>query len=279
LPIPGFSVYLEGMTEGQEKDFTLTIPEDSPQSEFAGKECSFSVEVLSIKEKNLPELDDEFAKGVRDGYENLDALREDVEKRLLADGETAALRKVEQEGLQELLKTSSIQASDIIYQRELDMMREDRERAIRNQRLDMDTYLSYLGQTQDEWQEQLRPQAEERLKTYLVLRKLAEEETLDIDEKEIDEEIETMASSSAESEESIRRVFSTDSSRESLRSSLLNRKVMSRLVEILLGEEGPVDSEASTEPVLDTELDSEQDSNEDSEPTDTTEPDAEQEGA
>ena len=279
LPIPGFSVYLEGMTEGQEKDFSLTIPEDSPQAEFAGKECSFSVEVLSIKEKNLPELDDEFAKGVRDGYESLDALREDVEKRLLTDGENAALRKVEQEGLQELLKTSSIQASDIVYQRELDMMREDRERAIRNQRLDMDTYLSYLGQTQDEWQEQLRPQAEERLKTYLVLRKLAEEETLEIDEKEIDEEIETMASSSAESEESIRRVFSTDSSRESLRSSLLNRKVMGRLVEILLGEEGPRGGEASTKPVLDAEMGSEQDANEGSEPTDTIEPDAEQEGA
>lgn len=279
LPIPGFSVYLEGMTEGQEKDFSLTIPEDSPQAEFAGKECRFSVEVLSIKEKNLPELDDEFAKGVRDGYESLDALREDVEKRLLTDGENAALRKVEQEGLQELLKTSSIQASDIVYQRELDMMREDRERAIRNQRLDMDTYLSYLGQTQDEWQEQLRPQAEERLKTYLVLRKLAEEETLEIDEKEIDEEIETMASSSAESEESIRRVFSTDSSRESLRSSLLNRKVMGRLVEILLGEEGPRGVEASTEPVLDAETGSEQDANEGSEPTDTIEPDAEQEGA
>ena len=279
LPIPGFSVYLEGMTEGQEKDFSLTIPEDSPQAEFAGKECRFSVEVLSIKEKNLPELDDEFAKGVRDGYESLDALREDVEKRLLTDGENAALRKVEQEGLQELLKTSSIQASDIVYQRELDMMREDRERAIRNQRLDMDTYLSYLGQTQDEWQEQLRPQAEERLKTYLVLRKLAEEETLEIDEKEIDEEIETMASSSAESEESIRRVFSTDSSRESLRSSLLNRKVMGRLVEILLGEEGPRGAEASTEPVLDAETGSEQDANEGSDPTDTIEPDAEQEGA
>ena len=54
LPIPGFSVYLEGMTEDQEKDFTLTIPEDSPQAEFAGKECDISVKLLSIKEKNLP---------------------------------------------------------------------------------------------------------------------------------------------------------------------------------------------------------------------------------
>jgi trigger factor len=275
LPIPGFSVYLEGMTEDQEKDFTLTIPEDSPQAEFAGKECHITVKVLSIKEKNLPELDDEFAKGVRDGYENLDALREDVESRLQTDGETAAVRRLEQAGMEELLKTASVQASALVYQRELDMILEDRERAIRNQRLDMETYLSYLGQTQEEWQEQMRPQAEERLKTYLVLRKLATEESLEVSDEEVEIEIDTVASTSRESEESIRQVFSTDSSRESLRSSLLNRKVMGRLVEIILGEDGAKNVEDETETPEDANGDAEVDPAE----TATPEPDNEQEGA
>lgn len=264
LPIPGFSVHLEGMTEGQEKEFTLNIPDDSPQTEYAGKECHIIVNVLSIKEKNLPELDDEFAKGVRDGYDNLEALKEDVEKRLLADGESAALRRLEQTGMEELLKSASIQASELVYQRELDMIREDRERAIRSQRLDMDTYLNYLGQTQDEWQEQLRPQAEERLKTYLVLRQLAKEETLEISDEEIDAEIDSVASSSRESEDSIRQIFSTDSSRESLRSSLLNRKVMGRLVEILQGEDAAKSAD---------------DAGADANETAAPEPDPEQEGA
>ena len=70
LPLPGFSIYLEGMTEGQSKEFTLNVPDDYPQEEYAGKERRFNVEALSIKEKNLPELDDEFAKGVRDGFED-----------------------------------------------------------------------------------------------------------------------------------------------------------------------------------------------------------------
>ena len=274
LPIPGFSVHLEGMTEGQEKEFTLNIPEDSPQADYAGKECKLLVEVLSIKEKNPPDLDDEFAKGVRDGYESLEALKEDVQSRLLADGDSAALRRLEQAGMEELLKTASIQASDLVYQRELDMIREDRERAIRNQRLDMDTYLSYLGQTPDEWQEQLRPQAEERLKTYLVLRKLAEEESLEVSEGEIDTEIDTVASSSRESEDSLRQLFSTESSRESLRSSLLNRKVMARLVEILQGEAGVKTAEAAGEPEPSdgTNGDAEGDTGE----TTAPEPDAEQ---
>ena len=68
LPLPGFSVYLEGMTEGQEKEFTLSVPEDYPQENYAGKECNFHVEVVAVKEKQLPDLDDEFAKGVREGF-------------------------------------------------------------------------------------------------------------------------------------------------------------------------------------------------------------------
>ena len=145
LPFPGFAVYLEGMTEGQEKDFTLAIPEDYPRPQFAGKECLFHVAVLSIKEKKLAELDDEFAKGVRDGYDSLDDLRGDIRQRLTADGESSSLRQLEQSSLEELLKISSVQASSLVYERELEMMRDDRERAIRGQQLDLDTYLSYLG--------------------------------------------------------------------------------------------------------------------------------------
>ena len=157
------------------------------------------------------------------------------------------------------------------------MIREDRERAIRSQRLDMDTYLSYLGQTPDEWQEQLRPQAEERLKTYLVLRKLAEEESLEISDEEIDAEIDTVAASSRDSEDSIRQIFSTESSRESLRSSLLNRKVMGRLVDIVQGEGGGKTAEATAEPEPpeDASADAEGDTGETAAP----EPDVEQEGA
>ena len=65
LPFPVFTVYLEGMTEGQSKEFALSAPDDYPQENCAGKECRFNVKVLAIKEKKLAELYDEFAKGVR----------------------------------------------------------------------------------------------------------------------------------------------------------------------------------------------------------------------
>ena len=254
LPIPGFSVYLEGAEEGQEKEFTLTVPEDHRQTEYAGKECDFLVKVLSVKEKRLPDLDGEFAKGIRDGYESLEALRSDVQERLTKDAETASLRKLEENSLEELLKVANVQASSLIYQRELDQMHQEQERRLQGQRVDMDTYLSYIGNTQEEWLEQLRPQAEQRQNTFLIMRKLAEEEGIDIDPEEIQAEIDSMASSSGDSEESVRTALSTESARDSIRTSILSRKVMERLVEIVQGQEkSVVEPENSTEPQAEAE--------------------------
>jgi len=240
LPMPGFSIYLEGAVEGQEKEFTLTVPDDHRQTEYAGQECRFRVKVLSIKEKRLPDLDDEFAKGIRDGYESLEALRSDVEERLTKDAETASLRQLEQNSLDELLKIAQVQASGLIYQRELDQMHQEQERRLESQRVDMDTYLSFIGNTHEEWLDQLRPQAEQRLNTFLVMRKLAEEEGIDVEPEEIQSEIDSTASSSGDSAESVRTALSTDSARDSIRSSLLSRKVMERLVEIVQGQEKSV---------------------------------------
>lgn len=237
LPLPGFSIHLEGMTDGQEKEFILTVPEDYPQEIYAGKECQFQVEVLAIKEKQLPELDDEFAKGVREGYESLEALTDYVRQRLTDEGESTAQRQLEQNILEALRNQATIQASQIIYQRELESIREDRERALRNQRMDMDSYLGYLGQTEEEWRELIRPEAEQRLNTFLVIRKLADQEGLEVQPAEVDEEIDRLISASgSESQSSMRMALDTDNAKDSIRSSLLNRKVMARLVEIVEGD-------------------------------------------
>ena len=248
-PIPGFSIYLEGMTEGQEKEFTLTIPDDHGQEQYAGKECNVKVEVLSIKEKSLPDLDDEFAKGVRDGYESLEALTAFLRQQLTDHAVHASDRQAEQDGLEKLLEISTIQASEMIYERELDSLYEERERSVRNQRLDMDSYLSYIGKTEEEWREQLKPQAEQRLRTFLVLRKLAQHEEIDVDTEEIQTEIDSMISESGDSQDAMRQAFSSDSARDSIRSSLLSRKVMQRLVEIIEGRSESTKPSGEADPV------------------------------
>ena len=247
LPLPGFSVYLEGMTEGQEKEFTLAVPDDYPQESYAGKDCHFHVEVVSVKEKELPELDDEFAKGVREGFEDMEALTEHIRQRLTDEGEATAKRELERNVLEEIKQLANIQASELIYQREMDSIRQEHERTLRNQRLDMETYLRFTGQTEEDFQEQLRPQAEDRLTTVLVMRKLAEQEGMEVESGEIDAEIDRMMENSAEeSAASLRRMLNSDDSRESIRSSLMNQKVLARLVEIA---SGPDDVESSDEDV------------------------------
>ena len=248
LPVPGFSIYIEGMTEGQEKEFSLSLPEESIPPDSAASECQFHVEVIAVKEKKLPELDDEFAKGVREGFDDMEALSEHIRQRLTEDAEATALRELERNSLEEVKKIATIHASELIYQREMESIREDHERTLRNQRLDMDTYLRFIGQTEQEWEEQLRPQAEDRLTTFLVLRKLAEQEEVEVEPSDVDEEIDRLMENSAEeTAEGLRRMLSTEDSRESIRSSLLNRKVMARLVEIVKGD-GTGGSDETEEP-------------------------------
>ena len=276
-PVPGFSIYLEGMAIGQEKEFTLPVPDDYPHESYAGKECRFQVELISIKEKQLPELDDEFAKGVREGYESLDALTANIRDRLTESAELAAQRQLEQSSLEELRNQATIQASDLIYKRELDSMYDDRERSLRNQRVDMDTYLGIIGQTAEEMREQLRPQAEERLHTLLVIRKLADQEGIEVAPEEVDEEIDRLVSSSeGDTEAQMRQALTTDNAKDSIRSSLLHRKAMARLVEMIGAaaaedlvegteaeeepespQESPVEStiEASVEATIETPVD------------------------
>ena len=261
LPFPGFADYLLGMAEEETKQFVLTIPEDYPRPQYSGKDCSFTVEVISVKQKTLPDLDDEFAKGVGDGYDDLEALRAHVKDRLEQESESEATRKLEQESLDELVKVSTVQASDLLYQREVEMMQQERERSLQNQRIPMEAYLNYIGQTAEEFQEQMRPSAEDRLTRYLVMRKLAEEENLTVESEEVQAEIDTMVSTAGESEDAMRRALSSQSALDNLHSSLINRKVMERLLEIVQGE----DTASGSEPVAtvdsgdgDTENDSEE---------------------
>lgn len=232
-PFPGFSSYVEGMTEGQEREFTLPVPDDYPQTTLAGKECRFIIKVLSVKAKILPPLDDEFAKSVGEGYESLGALQSFVQEKLAKEAEDSSLRKLEEQSLAEVVKTAHVQVSEVVYQRELDQMQDEQAQGLKSRRVDMDTYLKAIGKTEEELREELRPQAEERLTRYLVLRRLAKEEGIEVSADDIEAEIQKLISASGDSASKMRQTLSSENARDSVRSSILTRKVMHRLVEIV----------------------------------------------
>ena len=262
LPFPGFAEHLEGMADGEHREFTVTVPEDYPRTEYAGKDVAFKVDVLSIKERALADLDDEFAKGVGEGFDDMEALRAHILERVTSEAESQADYAFQEQSLNSLLESATITASDLLLEREIQNMQDERERMLRNQRLDLDTYLTYVGKTEEEFQDELRPMAEDRLNRMLVVRKLAQEEGLEVSPEEIQEEIESMLSGATEENEgAMRRALNSEGTMESIRGSLLNQKVMARLVEIVQGLEPgantAVAEDASEESDAETERDTE----------------------
>ena len=248
LPFPGFAPNLVGLSEDEESEFTITVPEDYPREQYAGQDIDFTVSVLSVKEKNLPELDDDFAKSVGQGFDDLASLRTNIQESLTAQAEAANRNELEQKSIEALCDAAVVNASSILYERELDAMVADRERMLRQQGLDLPTYLRFVGKTNEEFLDEMRPTAERRLASGLVLRKLAEVEEIEITDDDVQSEAERLLGLSAGEDEeetanldSLREFLGSESTRDSIRSSLHSRRVMERLTDIT---QGKIDADA-----------------------------------
>ena len=152
------------------------------------RDIQFKVEVLSVKEKSMPELDDEFAKSVGDGFDDLEALRTSIRESLTNQAENAARSELEQKSLDALCEVAVVNASPLLFDRELEAMQADRERMLRQQGLDLATYLRFMGKSPDEFLDEMRPNAERRLVSALVMRKLAEVEEIEVSDEDIQSE-------------------------------------------------------------------------------------------
>ena len=241
-PFPGFSVYLEGMKRDESKEFTLKVPEDYSDTTIAGKDCHFHAKVLEIKEKLLPDLDDEFAKGVGAGHESLEVLRASVLEDLTNHVESAAQRAFQDRSLEEVIKGASVEASDLMTNREIDHLLEERAQAVQGRRVDMDSYLQDAGKTPDELRDELRPVARERLTRVFVIRSLAREEGIEVVPEDIESELDSIVTSTGESNDDLRRALSTDSAMSSIGSAILQRRVLERLSQIVQGTAEDMDS-------------------------------------
>ena len=256
LPFPGFAPNLVGLSEDDESEFAVTIPEDYPREQYAGKEVQFKVSVLSVKEKNVPELDDEFAKSVGDGFDDVEALRSNIRESLTNQAEATARNELEQKSLEALCEAAIVNASPILYERELEAMQADRERMLRQQGLDLPTYLRFMGKSNEEFLEEMRPSAERRLVGGLVMRKLAEVEEIEISDEDIQSETDRLFEMSTgdeaeqESLDNLRQFLASQSTRDNIRSSLHSRRVLERLTDITQGKLDETDEEPEEETYL-----------------------------
>jgi len=235
IPLPGFAEHLVGMEKGEEREFSLSYPDDYELKELAGKQYNFKVKLVEVKEKHLPDLNDEFAKSLGQGIETLDALRESTATSLTNIAEERARRDFEQKVVGAVVDLAKVEFPPILVEQEIDRLLSERDRMFRRQG-GLESYLKTFNKTEEEVREELRPGATERVLQSLVLGKVAEEEKIEVGPAEIDAEIEKMIGSTEENAEELHKIFNTQQGRRWIEERLITQKTVQHLVEIATGD-------------------------------------------
>ncbi|MBR7553437.1 trigger factor [Allobacillus sp. GCM10007491] len=192
--IPGFEEQLVGKSAGEETEIKVTFPEDYQAEELAGKEATFKVNIHDIKYKEVPELDDEFAKDVDDDVETLDELKEKTKQRLIDEEENEIENQKRETLINKASENSEIDIPQAMVDNELDRMVQEFEQRLQMQGMTMEMYTQFSGQTEDDLKEQMKEDARKRVQTSLTLEAIAETEQLEATEEDVDKQLEDMAS-------------------------------------------------------------------------------------
>lgn len=190
--IPGFEDQLVGLKTGEEKDVVVTFPENYQAEELAGKEAVFKCKVNEIKQRKLPELNDDFVTELEEQeYSGLQTV-EELRNKVLDTLQENKIRDVETEAENELLSkvvdAAEVDIPDIMVKEELDQMVDDLKRSLERQGVSFDLYTQYTGQTEEIVREQMQPDALNRVKVRLVLSEIAKQENLEVTDEELDKE-------------------------------------------------------------------------------------------
>ena len=162
--IPGFEEQLVGKTAGEDTEVQVTFPEDYQAEDLAGKEATFKVKIHDIKSKEVPELDDEFAKDVDDDVETLDELKEKTKQRLIDEEENEIENQKRETLINQASENSEIDIPEAMVDNELDRMVQEFEQRLQMQGMTMEMYTQFSGQTQDDLKEQMKEDAQKRYK-------------------------------------------------------------------------------------------------------------------
>lgn len=223
--IPGFEDQMIGMTCENEKDVVVTFPEDYQATELAGKEATFKVTVHEIKEKVLPEADDELAKDVNiEGVETLDQLKDHIKAQLKSQKENEVENKFFSDLTQALIECCKVEDSEALLNSELDTMLREVEMNLQQQGLSFELYEQFTGKNKDAIKADLTDQAKDRVKLNLILAAIVEAENIEVTDEERNSELETIANTYNRDLEEIKQIFAQNMYQ--IDADILNRKAL-----------------------------------------------------
>ena len=227
--IDTFEDQLVGKNAGDEVDVNVTFPEQYQAAELAGKPALFKVKIHEVKAKELPELNDEFAQDASE-FDTLEEYKADLKKHLEEQKENDAKRTKEDEAIQKIIDKSSMDIPEAMLDTQCENMINEFAQRIAQSGLSMEQYMQFSGLTLDKLKEQVRPEAETRIKSSLVLEQIAKDENIEVTDDEINAEVEKMAAAYGMEADKLKE-YMGDSEKESIARDLKVTKAVDLIME------------------------------------------------
>ncbi len=223
--IPGFEDQLIGMGVDKEKEIQVTFPEDYQAKDLAGKEATFKVVVHEIKEKTLPEADDELAKDVNiDGVETLEQLKEHIKKQLKEQKQQDVENKFNEDLFKAIIDSSKVEESDALVEQECEAMLREIEQNLQRQGMTFDLYQQFTGKSKEDVKEDVKDQARDRVKLNAILGAIIEAEKIEVSNEELEKELEEIAKYYQRELDDVKKIF--ENNMTSIENDLLTRKAL-----------------------------------------------------
>lgn len=228
--VPGFDQPLIGAKQGDTVLVQLTMPQEYHNEELAGKDVEFTVELKEVKRKEMPVLDDDFAKEVGD-YESLAALKDFIRERLEDRAQQEATEKLRQDVLAAVRDKAEVDIPAVMIENEVKVMLRQMENRFAQQGLKFEDYLNYTNKTLEDLGKEMRPGAEKNVKTELLLDRVSKVENIRVEEAEIEAELTQLAEAYGQKPEPLREALEKSGQLEALEQVIIHRKVMEFLTE------------------------------------------------
>ncbi len=228
--IPGFEDQLVGAKVGEERDVNVTFPEDYHAKELAGKPALFKCKVNSIKEKELPALDDAFAKEVSK-FETLDELKADIRKNLTANAERQAETEQKTAAIDTATNNITVDIPTVMIDNRVTTMIQELEMRLQQQGIPFDKYLEYAGTDVSKLRENYRETAEKNVRTDLMLEEVAKAENIKVEPKDLDQEVAVMAATYGATPEQVKEIIVKQGRIGDLATSVLHKKAAQFVVD------------------------------------------------
>jgi trigger factor len=227
--IPGFEANLQGLKVGDTTEFDITFPEDYPETAMAGQPAHFSVELKELREKILPDLDEDFLASLG-SFESLDALRTDIKTRLEASAIDRARHQFADRIIEYAVANATVELPEVLVEQEVEVMHDEFKGSLARQGITEDAYLKAVEKTSADLHAEFRPNAEKRAKTLLVLSKIADEEGLTVPDADVEAEV-AQGRERYAGDARLLTYFDSERGRSFIRSTLRRSRVVERLID------------------------------------------------